>query len=94
MRTLGSLIVIFILFGIISPFFTQVGYSQQTTDGDYLCQSSNMDMPGVSFVGSGYVFMTYLVNVHIDRSGTRIPSCSDQIQTTMDIAYNFMQWPQ
>jgi|GEM_PF-1567286 len=94
MRTLGSLIVIFILFGIISPFFTQVGYHQQSVEGDYMCTSLNLDIPGTSFTGSGYVFMTYLVNISVNRSGTRIPSCPDQIQTTMNIAYNFMQWPQ
>jgi len=93
MRGLGSLIIIFLLFGIINPFFSSNGYSQTSVEDDYNCAALNMDIPGVSFDGAGYIFRGGLVNVYIEREGTRIPSCPDQLQTNSSVSWTFMEWP-
>lgn len=94
MRTLGSLIVLFLVFGIISPFFSTNGYSQTSVEGDFMCNALSMEIPGTSFQGSGYIFRGYLVNVSIERSGIRIPSCPDQLQTNSQVSWTTMTWPQ
>lgn len=94
MRSLGTLIILFLLFGIVNPFFSSIGYTQTSVEDDYYCDGLNMDIPGVAFDGEGYIFRGYFVNITIERSGTRIPSCPDQLQTTSNISWDFMNWPE
>ncbi|MBP6925701.1 MAG: hypothetical protein KBC22_01425 [Candidatus Pacebacteria bacterium] len=93
MRTLGTLIVLFLIFGVVNPFMSSIGYTQTSVEQDLPCASLGMDVPGVSFSGQGYVFRGYLVNLYTDRSGTRVPSCPDQLQTNSSYAWTFMEWP-
>jgi hypothetical protein len=93
MRTLGTLIIFFLIFGFVNPLLSPIGYEQASAEQDLYCTGLGMDVPGVSFSGQGHIFRGYLVNLYIDRSGTRIPSCPDQLQTNSTYAWTFMDWP-
>jgi len=95
MRTIGTLVVLFIIAGIIIPFAVGARYSQESTErADCVCDSvDSTTIPCVSFEGEGHIFITYLVNVRIERSGTRIPSCPDQLRTETNHTFSFMEWP-
>lgn len=95
MRTIGSLVVLFLVAGLIIPFIIGANYGQNSVDTNCVCVpvDPNLQIPCSTFSGDGYLFMTYVVNLYIERSGTRIPSCTDQLQTNTNHSFSFMTWP-
>lgn len=94
MRTIGTLVILFLIAGFAIPFLTPTGYTQNGTEAECECEAiGELDIPCTHFSGEGYIFQAYLVNVQLTREGTRIPSCPKQIRTETSTSFSFMEWP-